>query len=50
MKISVRVHGLPIDFNVEPLIIARNKGVEEWRLAIRFVLDGEGNMRVDRVQ
>ena len=44
------MRGLPIDINVEPLIIARNKGVEEWQLAIRFVLDGEGNIRVDRVQ
>ena len=34
IKISVRVRGLPIDINVEPLIIARNKGVEEWQLAL----------------
>ena len=47
IKISVRVRGLPIDISVEPLIIARNKGVEEWQLAIRFVLDGEGNMWVE---
>ena len=37
IKISIRVRGLPIDINVEPLIIARNKGVEEWQLAIRFL-------------
>ena len=34
--ISIRVGGLPIDINGEPLIIARNKDVEEWQLTWTF--------------